>query len=260
MENDFVHIKKWFSSNVLTINYSKTTFLTFSSYPRITFDSVVIVNDHEVCEIKSSESVKYLGVIVDKHLKWDIHSNNVVRRLRGLLPRFREMKQYLDFGRLKTLYYSLVQSHLTYGIIAWGGAYKNSLRNLEVIQKYFLKLLLNKPKTHPTDQVYREADVFDLRQLYSYSVIIKQFVHSEHISLLEHTYDTRQQKTHCRTTRCNKSIGQRCYTYLGQKLYNILPSQIKTIVSLTLFKKQVKNWLSSLPRKYIHEIIEVRME
>ena len=42
---------------------------------------------------------------------------------------------FLSKDNMKTLYYSLIHSHLSYGILIWGSALQYQLRQLEVIQK-----------------------------------------------------------------------------------------------------------------------------
>ncbi|XP_045469603.1 uncharacterized protein LOC123677135 [Harmonia axyridis] len=41
-------------------------------------------------------SIKYLGVTVDRHLKWDIHIDVLVEKLRCLLLKFKHLKKYLN--------------------------------------------------------------------------------------------------------------------------------------------------------------------
>lgn len=255
-ENDFLSILSWLNRNQLTLNSFKTTFLCFSSYPRPTFDAIVLKDKHNDMVIKSSDSVKYLGIIIDSHLKWRLHTSFVIKKLRCLLPKFRALRDYLDIGHLKMLYSSLVQTHLVYGIIGWGGAYKHNLGNLETIQKWLLKVIFRKPKLYPSDQLYAEAGVFDVRQLFAYAVLCRQYLHGDDIELLSHSYNTRRSNMCCRTTRCLKTIGQRCYTYIGQKLFNSVPETVRNSRSFFAYKKEVKKWLSLIARRYIHDLID----
>lgn len=44
----------------------------------------------------------------------------IINRLRYLLRKFKELKNYAETNYLKTLYLALLQQHLTLGIIFWG--------------------------------------------------------------------------------------------------------------------------------------------
>lgn len=255
-ERDFINIKAWLNKNLLSLNFSKTTFLTFSSYPRVTCDRLIIRDEDGEIELNASESVKYLGIIIDKHLKWDLQVNYIIKKIRPLLSKFKFLRQYLDLDHMKALYYSLIRSHLTYGIIGWGGVYKNNLKNLEVMHKWFLKIMLKKVKTYPTDMLYQEAHVLDLRQLFSWTTLTRLYVHNDHINIINYCHNTRQRDNLCRLSKCYKTIGKRCYTYIGQKLYNIIPDNLRNSPSSTAYRCGVKTWLFSLSRHLIHDIIE----
>ena len=75
-------------------------------------------------------SVKYLGVDVDDRLKWDVHVTNLTNRLRKTVYKFVQLRHILRPDLLKTVYYALVESLLTYGTVVWGGAYKTTLDQL----------------------------------------------------------------------------------------------------------------------------------
>lgn len=256
VQTDFSFIKQWFDENLLTLNYHKTTFLTFSPYYTAAFQTLLINDTHSEMEIHASESVKYLGITIDRHLRWNVHTDHTVKKLRSLLSRFRILRAYLTVPQLRILYFSLVESHLAYGIIGWGGAYKNSLKNLEVIQKWILKIIFNKPKTYPTELLYAEARVFDLRQLFAFCVLNGLRCSGENIDIVRHTYQTRQRGVLCKTHRCHKTIGQRSYWYIGQRLFNILPIHIRNVASPVAYKIRLKRWLLELPRRRLHELFE----
>lgn len=255
VEDDFSYIKKWFDANLLTLNTDKTTFLTFSSYQMETIDSLGVADGGGMLRIQSSDSVKYLGVIIDKNIRWSLHIGNIVKKLRGLLPKFRLLKDYLDRNHLMTLYFSLVQSHLAYGIVGWGGAYNNVLKNLEVIQRRFLKIIFEKKRAYSSDLLYAEARALDIRQLFCYIVLIRQFKYKDNVTYLQHCHNTRQREVLCRTRRCSKTIGQRNFSYIEQKLFNILPNNIKAVISRNSYRKKVRNWLFSISRQIISDII-----
>ena len=51
------------------------------------------------------------------------------------------MKHFLPHNALKTLYYTLIQSHLTYGIQAWG--HRNTVKKLQTLQKRAVRIINN---------------------------------------------------------------------------------------------------------------------
>lgn len=78
-----------------------------------------------------TEKVKYLGIIIDKNLKWTDHVNYLTSRVRRLIHKFSELRKFMN---KKTL----VESIIKYGILVWGGLYNNALNPLSVVQNFIL--------------------------------------------------------------------------------------------------------------------------
>ena len=51
------------------------------------------------------------------------------------------MRQLISQDALNVLYYDLVQSHLTYGLLACGGANKTSMQSLQVLQNKIIRII-----------------------------------------------------------------------------------------------------------------------
>nr|CAI5837241.1 unnamed protein product [Callosobruchus analis] len=50
----------------------------------------------------------------------------------------------------------------------------------------------------------------------------------------------------------------RSFKYLGPRSYNLIPSELKTINSIELFKKRCKQWVMNLPRSKAHEVVNIK--
>lgn len=257
VERDFSRVVEWFDSNLLTVNMDKTKFLTFTSYQQnLIIKELTIATNNKNLKIKESVSVKYLGITLDKNLKWNLHTDTLVKKLRTFISKFKYLVGILSSRQLKILYHSFIESQLSYGIIAWGSLHKCYLKNLETVQKWILKVIHQKKKNYPSDDLFKEAMVLDIRQLYSLNVLLRQPRH-DYISFLDHHYSTRNKFNICRKAKCRKAIGQRSYIYQGQKLYDVLPPSIKEIANSYSYKRKVKQWLFDTSRKVIADILQV---
>lgn len=243
-EKGFTTIKKWFDYNLLTVNFNKTFYMPFTSYSNnLPLFGPLIINSNLL--IPESKSIKYLGIVFDRHLRWDQQINNVVTKIRGLLPKIKYLKPYLNINQLKILYYALVQSQLSYGIIGWGGVCNCYLEKLTVVQKWVLRIIYNKDYNYASDDLYKETEIFDLRQLYCSNMLTYNFKNKNNITPIEHQYETRNKENKCINPRCKKTIGQKSYTYFTSRIYNTLPNELKNINTLHLFKKKIKIWIKS---------------
>lgn len=253
-EKDFKLIKRWFQENTLTLNCEKTKYLPFTSYSNNLPNMGPLTID-EFTKIPEAESIKYLGITIDRHLRWDLQVKNVTNKLRGLLPRFKYLKEFLDINHLKIIYYSLVQTQLSYGIVAWGGVSDCYLQNLTVVQKWILKIIFGRKITYPTQLLFNENKIFDTRQLFCLNILLK--IHSRKIKItpISHSYDTRSRQNKCAMPRCEKTVGQRNCIYLAPRIYDNLPEELKNVNSSRLFKSKVKRWLLEFGRSKANSLI-----
>lgn len=102
-ERDLSIIKQWFEVNKLTLNLKKTKYLPFASY-KSSLPQMGPLAVNNQTSIPEGDSIKYLGVTVDKHLKWDIHIDVLVKKLRCLLFKFKHLKKYLNTEKVMEIY------------------------------------------------------------------------------------------------------------------------------------------------------------
>lgn len=261
IENDLGSIIDWFNSKLLTINFKKTMFLPVSCNKSTLpdFDKLIINNHGNIIEILTTEKVKYLGVTLDSFLRWNFHGLNIVSVLRTIIFKFKYLRNILDLPQIKILYYALVESRLSYGILGWGGISSTYLKNIETIQKRFLKIMLKKEHTYPSNLLYLETEILDPRQIFYVKILHYNFKHSYIFKPLQNIHQTRNKtKENVKTIKAQKTIGQRSCAYLGPRLYNKLPQNLKQIKSFPKFKKELKKHVLKIERSQIHSLIDIK--
>lgn len=244
-ERDFLEIKKWFQYNKLTLNVKKTKYISFTSYANNLPHMGSLIIDKETT-IPEEQCISYLGVMFDSHLRWNNHITTLVNKLRRLVGTFKYLREYLDERHLITIYYALFQSQICYGIIGWGGVADKYLKKLTVLQRWILKIILKKPLLYPSDRLFSDSNVLDVRKLHFLKSVILIQRGGLKKTELSHQYDTRKKSENLLTLRCKKVIGQKGSEYLAPKYYSKLPVEIKTLKNLKQFKFLTKKWLMDL--------------
>ena len=75
-------------------------------------------------QILQVRNTKFLGIYIDDELEWGDHINHITKKIASGAYALQAVKRYLCLDNMKSLYHSLVHSHLTYGTILWGSAFK----------------------------------------------------------------------------------------------------------------------------------------
>ena len=192
--------------------------------------------------IRVSDRVRYLGIFLDAKLNWTYHLEFINKRLRKTIHIFKELSHILDNRSTWQAYYSLCQSLILYGIIGWGGTSTTLLDKLRTTQRLILKIILRRPRLYPTAQLFAEAKVLDVRQLYVKTALIHFKRNPQDMQRRTHGYPTRT-RTSVLPPRMKKRFGQRHYLFLAPKFFNLVPDDIKIIVNNSKFKKKIHEWL-----------------
>ena len=91
--------------------------------------------------ISEKDQVKYLGIMIDSTLSWRNHIDNVSTKISKTIGLLYKIRYFVDMKIIKTLYYSLVFPHLTYGIEVWGSVDDTHLNKLLVLQNKIVRLI-----------------------------------------------------------------------------------------------------------------------
>lgn len=174
-------IKRWLDANLLTLNTGKTKYLSFAISARSADPEMNYIKVHQCldpnnpncpCEmLERVNAITYLGILVDNRLSWVKHVHCLAGRIRKLMFFFKRVKNIMDENLRLTVYYALCQSVITYGISSWGGSYKSHMIYLERSQRMVLKVIYGKNFQYSTEQLYKEAGVMSVRQLYISTIL-----------------------------------------------------------------------------------------
>lgn len=246
------YVMNWLNHNRLTLNLSKTQFITFS--PRLVSqpDSTFTIRAHQ-CRLDSidqckciaisrTHTVKYLGVVIDSTLTFKDHISMVVSRVRKLIFVFRKLRGCVDQNTLRTVYFALAHSILSYCITAWGSAAKTHIFRLERAQRAVLKVMTSKPMTYPTSMLYDLCRILSVRKTFVLNSITRKHALTPFDADLFN--GKRISYKVCKTERSLFILTSRQFHYLSPFLYNKL-NKILNIYPLTSreCKKRLMQWL-----------------
>jgi hypothetical protein len=104
--------------------------MQFKTKNTVLTETIVSCNNNVITEVPH---IKFLGLVIDNTLSWNLHIDIVMKKLTSVCYMIRSAKPYMSFSSFIMIYYSLFHSILSYGILFWGQS-SNS-------KKFFMLLL-----------------------------------------------------------------------------------------------------------------------
>ena len=169
---------------------------------------------------------------------------------------------------MKTLYYSLIHSHLSYGTMLWGSAFQYRLRQLEVIQK---KSVRNICKGGPcnvgynahTSPLFKQLSIPKLNDIYNTQLCKLMFLFTNGTlpcplqmvftrNSNVHSYQTRQAHDPHFVARKSSFISK-FFMYQVPVAWSNLPLATKSCKTVKSFNYQVKKYYINTRCGYILE-------
>ena len=150
-------------SNQLHINVSKCVFMHFrpnmnnktrlSCARASSYDNPsVFVNG---LKLKHVDRTRFLGVIIEDNLNWNHHIEYLEKKMLSTIVLVKRIRKVIPRSHYKSIYHSLFESHLSYGITCWGGAYSSKLESLFRLQKRCIRILFGETPSFDDPEYYQ---------------------------------------------------------------------------------------------------------
>jgi hypothetical protein len=258
--NGLLLLKRWFDTNILSMNTQKTKvlpiFLRKGRAPPINLELKLHkctgeTDDVCSCEIiERVDSYKYLGIFLDCGLTWSKHIFYIKNRLRKMIYVFSQLRDCLNIHEIRKVYFAYVQSVFMYGIIAWGGTYRSFVDAITITQKAIIKVCLGVDRRFSSDLVFERFQVLNIRKLFIKSILIYCFKNKDvQVAALQHGYMTRSVSNNSiHIPRNRKTICDKNVSYLSLLILRNAPPYISDTSQCTLpkYKSRLMKWLSAL--------------
>lgn len=229
METTEAKAESWLNSNCLKLNTNKTQRLLFSMHNFDYTDDFMSLKD----------DVKLLGITFDNRLSWSAHISDLARKLSSSLFVLRRLRNIVNDTTLRTSYFGIFHSHISYGLLLWGRAVNSPI--IFKLQKRAVRIICKANYRESCKPLFISSGILSLPCLYIFHSLIQ--IHKErelHITHSDvHDYNTRGANQlvlpRYRLTKSKRNS-------IDLRLYNNLPQNIKNL-SNKQFKKTIKKYL-----------------
>jgi len=186
----------WFRANKLAVNKNKTKYIIFRTRGKKLHDNLpeVVYDENEIgCPFNPDlvttleryhnnhqkpdcRSYKLLGIYLDEHLTFDLHVNNLCKKLSRSMYCIKTAKNNLNPPGLRSLYFALIHSHLSYCPIILNCLNKTNFNRLEKIQKKAIRIITKSAYNAHTQPLFLNSKILPLDKIIKQGKLL--FMHS----------------------------------------------------------------------------------
>ena len=249
---DLRSLFKWLCANKISLNVTKTEVVLFHhSNKEINHEIKLKLNGKK---LDLSNSVKYLGLQIDKDLSFSSQINSLSVKLRNTNGALSKIRHVADEFVLKSVYNSLFVSHLSYACQTWAQCINLKYSRIFKLQKAALRILTFSDFQAPSKPLFLQlnllyfSDLVKLRNI----LLVHDILNAQSPTDITDTYslkgydashNTRGRslgllaKPQCRTTK----FGLNSVTYQSILNWNDLQSHYKEINLSLISRSKLQN-------------------
>jgi len=178
--------------------------------------------------ITNIKSTRFLGLTIDSSLSWKDHIFELTSKLNKACYAIRAIKPFMSLDLMKMVYYSYVQSVMSYSIISCGISHLSG--RIFKFQKRIIRIITNAGKRDSCCQLYKQLKILTRPSLYIFSLLL--FVNKNRSLFLSNSeiHDRNILYNHnLHLPSTNLTLVQKGVLYSGSMIYNYLPLNIKVL-------------------------------
>ena len=236
----------WLNANKLSLNVKKSYYMVFHR-AKLKLDKRAVIKVNGV-SLQSTNSFKYLGVIIDHKLNWTQHIAHVKNKVSKGIGIMYRARNYLTKNSLKSLYFSYIYPYLIYCVEIWGISPQTHLKPLLLLQKKIVRIMTFSTYCAHTAPIFKDLNILTIDKLVIHRIGIMMYKFSNGLlpTVLNSLYQ-KNNEVHTHNTRATNlfhiSFGTQSFSSVSAKIWNALMAQIDSNVPLVKFKKSLKLFL-----------------
>lgn len=238
---DLVTISDYMKKNNLIVNSKKTSFIEFmpNVKERVTSNLVRYENSYSIAQV---DSTKFLGFVVDQRCRWDVHIDNLCKKLSSLCHVLRRLRSVVSPNVLLTYYYGHFHSVLSYAIIAWGSS--PDVDRAFKLQKRAIRVMNNVGYRTSCKPYFASMKILPLPCVFIMELLLYAKDNLKNLTKISshHSYNTRNDFV-LEIPKHRLAFYEKNPHFLAIKAYNKLPRNFKDILSRDKFKSKIKKYL-----------------
>ena len=176
VNKDLKFLIHWLHAHKISLNVAKPEVIIFRRKKKqLDFDLNLKIYGKK---LQASSYVKYLGIYLDEYLEWSPHVNHLSHILVKANAMFCKLCHYVNEATIKSIYYAIFHSHLSYVCTAWGQNL-NPKHHINLLKKKAMRIISFARYNAHTLPVFAKLNIIkfsDLISLCNCLFIYKHFI------------------------------------------------------------------------------------
>lgn len=231
---------QWLVDNNLTVNTEKTHFIEFKLGNSVAYPSSVFVGDNE---IDSCLKTNFLGLIIDNHLDFSEHIDNLSRKLNSSIFILRRLAKFANTDVLLSAYFGSFYPQISYAVAIWG-AETTKTKAIFRLQKRAIRLVFGMKKGDSCRGIFIVNNLLTFSCLYIFQCL-SFFIKNKHLFSFRNIrhYNLRYASSALTIPHHNTASFEKHSYFTIIKLFNSLPLYIKSESDVKRFRGRLRSFL-----------------
>lgn len=247
MNNELEKINDWVKFNKILLNKNKCNYMIVNKPNK---KKNIRVNENEGSDVQQEDEnqeedeieveiddvplekvghTKYLGITLDKNLKFNLHAESIIKKVSKKLGLFRRIQRKFNFETKLIYYNSLVQPHFDYCSFIFDFIDKKYMDKLRVLQNHFLRVITNSPSDARIQRMLERTKIIPIEKRIRANILksIYFILEKSPSDLKRHIYRNRDIRSRTlrfadcfRTPDYKKTVSKKFIFYKGLADYN----------------------------------------
>lgn len=154
---DLRGLTNWLNANLISLNTSKSEYVLFRRPKKIVDYHIKIKLNGTI--ITPSKSIKYLGILIDETLSWQVHIQKLNIKLSRANSMLCKIRHFVDFKTVRAIYYAIFSSHLTYCCQVWGQKKNLFIPKIFSLQRKALRIINFLPFRSDVSDIFIKSNI-----------------------------------------------------------------------------------------------------
>ena len=247
LTNDCQKLTTWMTENGFKLNAEKTHLLMVGSTARLRgMPEPNVLMDGVQIKVAEDDRESLLGVEIQSSLKWNLHIESLVSKLKSRLAGLDKLKSIMGRDQKKKIFQGVFNSVLSYCLPLFGGCSKQDLGKLQILQNKAVRLVLNLPPRISRKFMFDTVNWLTVRQLIAYHSLLTVYSvrTSRQPAYLSELLLRDNHNGHIIVRNVQLSIYRNSFVFRGSVLWNKLPRILRDETRKEKFKMGLKSWIT----------------